>query len=305
MGDSERNSNVDQERERSVNHRVAESAKHSSATKQSSSHPDHRWHPSQAIWFSIALHITAAMLLLWRFELWPWLLPAIVLNHLVLTAAGLWPRSTLLGPNILRLPQAARARNEIALTFDDGPDPDVTPRVLDLLDRFGAKASFFCVGRQAALHPQIVREIVRRGHSVENHTEQHANVFAFYGLARLRREIHAAQQRIERFTGRAPEFFRAPAGIRSPLLEPILASLGLRYISWTRRGFDAVERDAAKVLQRLSVNLAAGDVLLLHDGSLLKRRAAPPVILEVLPVLLERIAARGLCPVSLPMAFGD
>jgi peptidoglycan-N-acetylglucosamine deacetylase len=146
------------------------------------------------------------------------------------------PRSPILGPNLRRLPQSCVSRGEIAVTFDDGPDPIVTARVLDLLDRYGAKASFFCVGSKAASYPEIVQEIVRRGHSVENHSQRHPAAFAAYGIGRLRRETEAAQETLGAICGRAPAFFRAPMGLRNPLLDPVLSRLGIRYVSWTRRG---------------------------------------------------------------------
>jgi len=93
-----------------------------------------RWAAPPFIKASAALHVAGAAALVASPATWPWVLGAVVANHAGITAAGLWPRSTLLGPNITRLPATAAARNEVALTFDDGPDPDVTPRVLDFLD---------------------------------------------------------------------------------------------------------------------------------------------------------------------------
>ena len=234
--------------------------------------------------------------------LWPWVLAALAGNHLLLGAAVLSPRGGMLGPNLVRLPASAAGRNEVSLTFDDGPDPDVTPRVLDLLDTFPAKASFFCVGEKAAAYPDVVMEIARRGHSVENHSFRHDHAFAFFGPGRLRGEVEATQSLIAGLTGRFPAFFRAPAGFRSPLLDPVLALHGVRYVSWTRRGFDTVDADAAAVLRRLTRGLAAGDLLLLHDGGCRRTPRGEPVVLAVLPELLERLAAAGLKPVSLPAA---
>ncbi len=235
---------------------------------------------------------------------WPWIVASFAANHAALGAVGMWPRSRLLGPNLVRLPEPAAARGEIALTFDDGPDPDVTPRVLDLLDRAGARATFFCVGDRVARLPDLAAEIVRRGHTIENHSQRHTNGFAAYGPAKLRAEILAAQQAIEAATGRAPAFFRAPMGLRSPMLDPVLARLALRQVSWTRRGFDSVERDPAKVHARLVRNLAAGDILLLHDGGFAARRGREPIVLSVLPRLLEQVQAAGLRCVSLAAACG-
>ena len=107
---------------------------------------------------------------------------------------------------MFRLPEACARLGQVALTFDDGPDPRLTQAVLDLLDRRGAKASFFCIGRRAAAHPEIVREIVARGHSVENHSHIHAKAFACYPPAALMRELSRAQQAIAEITGCPPYF---------------------------------------------------------------------------------------------------
>lgn len=235
--------------------------------------------------------------------LWPWVLGAVAGNHLLLTAAVFWPRGRVLGANLVRLPAAATARNEVSLTFDDGPDPEVTPRVLDLLDRFDAKASFFCVGKKAAAYPHIVSEIVRRGHSIENHSHCHSGAFAFYGLFRLKREVESAQAIVSGITGRPPRFFRAPFGLRSPLLDPVLAKCGLHYVSWTRRGLDAIHRNPDRVLQRLAGGLAAGDILLLHDNGYCLTRDGTPVVLAVLPKLLDRMRTKGLKSVTLVAAL--
>ncbi len=234
-----------------------------------------------------------------------WVLGALLCNHLVLSAAVLWPRGRWLGPNLNRLPRSAAGRSEISLTFDDGPDAQVTPQVLDLLDRYAAKASFFCIGAKAAAFPDTVREIARRGHSVENHSYGHPLAFAFYGMSALRREVESAQTVIAGITGRAPQFFRAPAGFRSPLLDPVLARCGMRYVSWSRRGYDAVCRDPARVLQRLARGLAAGDVLVRDAGARARTDAGEPVVLAVLPALLDQLTARGLKAVSLPTACRD
>ncbi|MBW8721859.1 MAG: polysaccharide deacetylase family protein, partial [Polaromonas sp.] len=105
--------------------------------------PGHAWKPGTLLRASAALHVLAMAAVLVDSGLWPWALAAVVLNHGLIAFAGLWPRSDWLGPNWTRLPAAAAARREIALTIDDGPDPTVTPLVLDLLDRYAARATFF------------------------------------------------------------------------------------------------------------------------------------------------------------------
>lgn len=264
-----------------------------------------RWRPAPLVRLSIMFHGLLFLAFLVFPAHWCGFLLALLGNHLVLGGLGLWPTSRLVGPNILRLPATAAARCEIGLTFDDGPDVQVTPRLLELLDRYGAKASFFLAAKQAALHPALVQDIVRRGHSIENHSYSHSNAFAWYGLGRLHREVASSQALIATLSGRLPAFFRAPMGLRSPLLDPVLARLGLRHVAWTRRGFDTVKRDPDEVLRRLINGLAAGDVLLLHDGNAARTRDGEAVVLAVLPRLLDAVAAMGLKSVSLPMAFQD
>jgi peptidoglycan-N-acetylglucosamine deacetylase len=235
--------------------------------------------------------------------LWPWAVAAIALNHVVLTSVGLWPRSTALGDNLLRLPAAAVARREVALTIDDGPDPDVTPAVLDLLEAAGARATFFCIAEQARRHPALLREIVRRGHSIQNHSQVHRHNFSLLGPRGFEREIAGAQAVFAELGVDRPAFFRAPAGLRNPFLAPVLHRLGLTLTSWTRRGFDTRERDPQRVLQRLTRGLAAGDILLLHDGNAARDPAGQPVILGVLPALLADLRQRQLVAVTLPQAL--
>ena len=257
------------------------------------------WKPTPALKASFALHGAAALGTLALPAAWPWALGALAANHAVLTLAGLLPRSTLLGPNLTRLPDATAARREIALTLDDGPDPDVTPRVLDLLDAAGVKASFFCIGWRARKNPALCREIVARGHRVENHGDSHSWAFSAFGPGRMKADIAAAQATLTDITGQAPRFFRPTAGLRNPFLDPVLAALDLRLATWTRRGYDTREGRPEVVLGRLTRGLGAGDILLLHDGHSAHTPDGQPVILAVLPPLLRTLAEQGLKPVTL------
>lgn len=252
---------------------------------------------------SLALHAGALGAVALRPDSWPWALGAVAANHAVLTAAGLWPRSTLLGPNWVRLPEDAAQRGEIAMTIDDGPDPEVTPRVLDLLDAHGAQASFFCIGERALRHPALCREIVKRGHTVENHSQHHLHHFSLLGPKRMGEELQAAQDTFAAITGEAPRFFRAPAGLRSPFLDPVLARLDLQLASWTRRAFDTRNGDADSVTGKLLHKLGGGDILLLHDGHAARTAAGEPVILEALPRVLAAAKSAGLRPVTLRSAL--
>lgn len=262
-----------------------------------------RWRPSPWLQTSALLHLGAVAVSLARPQMWPWTLGAVVANQLQLAATGLWPRSTLLGSNWIKLPAAAAARGEVALTIDDGPEPAITPRVLEVLERYDARATFFCIGLRIEQHAELAREIVRRGHAIENHSYRHLNTFSLLGLRRLGEEIERAQHAISAISGEPPRFFRAPAGLRSPWLDPVLGRLQLQLTSWTRRGFDTVSHDAAVVLGRLTHTLGAGDILLLHDGHAARTIEGTPIILEVLPRLLDALAAARLKTVTLRAAL--
>lgn len=267
--------------------------------------PARPWQPTPFVKASFALHAVSAIAVGASPLTWPWALAAVAANQVLISGAVMWPRSTWIGENIRTLPTASVANKEIALTFDDGPDPEITPRVLDLLDASGQKGSFYVVGERAEKYPLVIQEIVKRGHAVENHSHRHTNSFAFYSSSRLHRELEAAQQAIADASGNLPRFFRAPMGFRTPFLDPVIARLGLRYTSWTRRGFDSTAKMPGPVLQRLVTHLSAGDILLLHDGSMLSSRRVRPILFDVLPELLKTLSDRGLKSVTLRHAFRD
>ncbi len=252
---------------------------------------------------SAAVHLGAAAALLIDAGTWPWAVAALVANHGVVAAAGLVPRSRLLGPNWTHLPASCGARGEVAITIDDGPDPAVTPRVLAQLAQHRAQATFFCVGERIERYPDLAREIVQGGHAVENHSHRHRQYFSLLGPAGMRDEIARAQDSIAQVTGSPPRFFRAPAGLRNPFLDPVLESLQLHLASWTRRGFDTVNGNAETVYRRLARRLRGGDIMLLHDGNAACGAAGQPVIFEVLPRLLDALGESRLTPITLRAAL--
>ena len=265
--------------------------------------PCRNWKPTPALKLSMLVLSACIIATLIRPALWPWTLATVVFNHMLLAIAGLIPRSTLLGPNITQLPEDAARRGEVAITIDDGPDPEVTPQVLDILDRYQARASFFCIGRLAAQHPELCREIVRRGHAIENHSQSHNWYFSLLAPWSIHREVQEAQTILSDVSGQPPRFFRATAGLRNPQLEPVLAHCGLRLCSWSKRGFDTQVGDADAVFRSLTRDLKGGDILLLHDGSAARTAEGKPVILDVLPRLLDNLAQQNIRSVTLRSAI--
>jgi peptidoglycan/xylan/chitin deacetylase (PgdA/CDA1 family) len=270
--------------------------------------PPRRWpvtgHP-KALKLTTAWHSAALAGCAIAPSTWPWWLAGTAVNHAAVTLAGLWPRSSVLGPNWTRLPAVTGNANCIALTIDDGPDPVVTPRVLDLLDHYGIRATFFCIGERARRYPSLTREIVARGHAVENHSQTHRHTFSVKAPDALAREVGTAQHTLTELTGQRPVFFRAPAGLRNVLLEPVLQDLDLRQVASTKRGFDTREANPERVKQRLLHNLAARDILLVHDGNAATTANGQAVLLAVLPRVFGAARHQGLRFITLRQAFVD
>lgn len=274
-----------------------------SAPASSEPHPARPWRPGALLLGSAFLHGAGLAAALLSPRARPAVAALLVADHCLLMGSGLWPTSRALGPNLSRLsggPPEPGLRGRVALTFDDGPDPDVTPRILDVLDRHGsngaggARATFFCIGEGVRRHAELVAEIARRGHRVENHTDRHLKRFAALGPCAMAREIDRAQEAIGQATGRVPRLVRPPAGFRNPFLEPLLARRGLWLASWSRRAYDTVRSDPQRVARDLTRGLGPGEILLLHDGGGARTRSGRPVVLEALPRVLDHLEAAGL-----------
>ena len=252
-------------------------------------------------WFmhmSIAIHLLAVCLLFVPGG-WLYALMIVLANHVVFIAQGLWPRSCWLGDNISQIPRE-KAGNAVFITIDDGPCPEVTPRVLAILEQHHAQATFFCIGKKVAQYPDVVKAIIAAGHKVENHSMAHSYCFSLWGTDKIYKDIQAAQMAIADVTHARPRYFRAPAGLRNIFLDFVLQKLGLRLVSWTRRGFDTQQNNADKVLARLCKDVNPGDILLLHDANAAITHQGHAVILEVLPTLLQRLHECQLHPQALP-----
>ncbi len=194
------------------------------------------------------------------------------------------PRCRWFGAHVSRLPDGARG---VCLTIDDGPDPRTTPILLDILDEHQAKALFFVIGSKALRHPELVREMERRGHVVGNHSQTHPAA-RFWSLRpwRLWHEVAGCQESLRGILGRAPGWFRPPVGHHNFFLPPVLRALGLTMMIWNCRGFDGVRRDPGRILKAIENGLAPGAIVLLHD--------ATPACAEVLRGTLELIRSQGL-----------
>jgi len=211
----------------------------------------------------------------------PWLIEApaaALLASAGISAYGaVYPRSQIFGRAIWRTNSARK----LAITFDDGPNPAITLKLLDLLDRHNAKATFFLIGRYVRECPELVKETVARGHEVGNHTELHPNLL-WLNPTKVRVELRLCHDAIRGAIGMPPKWFRPPFGMRNPWVVPAACELGYRTVMWTLLPGDWREKPAEWLIPRLqpiadraqrnlgkgsgAAAASTGDVLCLHDG---------------------------------------
>jgi len=209
----------------------------------------------------------------------PWLIvpPALVAGAAVMTAYGaVYPPSQLFGPVLSH----TAAANQLAITFDDGPNPAITPKLFDLLDKHKARATFFFVGKFVRQCPDLVKEAAARGHVIGNHTDSHPNLF-FCGPGETQEELLRCTGAIEHVLWAKPRWFRPPYGFRSPWLGEILHRHGLTNVTWSLIPGDWRLKPAAWLIDRMKPIAAnaqanrpkaktgaatSGDILCLHDG---------------------------------------
>jgi peptidoglycan/xylan/chitin deacetylase (PgdA/CDA1 family) len=219
-------------------------------------------HPHAWLWLLLASQVIVVALW-WQFG-WQVGVPAMLVSHLALVWGTLVPQSRLFSPVLSRLPTQEK---QVWLTIDDGPSHE-TVAVLDLLDRHGAKATFFLVADRAAKHPELAREILRRGHGIGNHSRSHPQAwFWALGPRHMGAEIDDAQATFRDITGHSPRWFRAVVGMANPFVSAPLKRNGLARVAWSARGFDGVRGEPHRVVARIVDQLHPGAIVLLHEGA--------------------------------------
>jgi peptidoglycan/xylan/chitin deacetylase (PgdA/CDA1 family) len=203
---------------------------------------------------------------------------------------------------LLHMARRFRAtEKEVWLTIDDGPDPEDTPKLLELLAAHGARATFFVIGEQAARYPEIIRAIVAAGHEIAHHTQTHPlATFWHASPARVARELDTALA-VLRAQGVAPTRFRPPASIKNPWLRAALRERQLAAVGWSARGLEIGASDPQVVADRVLQDLAPGAILLMHEGS----RVPAPIRVRAIRRVLEQLQASGYRCVIPPAAQLD
>jgi peptidoglycan-N-acetylglucosamine deacetylase len=249
-----------------------------------------------ALWAGLAALLSAAAL----FPLSPsWSSLPLLLFVLSCLIAPFFPRWGYFLPVISRGPSTRRV---VALTFDDGPDPVMTPRLLALLRQREMKATFFVTGQQTLMHPELVRKILEEGHTVGNHSFSHDVLLMLRSSRRLAEEIDRLQEVLSSF-GIRPRVFRPPVGITNPRLGPILRQRGMSCVTFDCRAFDAGNRRIEGLSGKLQKKMRPGSILLIHDIRPSEKTDVGRWISEI-DHLLDSIVARGYKVVSLQELIG-
>lgn len=191
----------------------------------------------------------------------------LVISCIALLVFGVWASADV-GSNIYlkAVCKVKTDRKVAALTFDDAPDEVMTPRVLDVLGKYGVKTTFFVIGRKAEMHREIVERMVREGHTVGNHTYGHTSSFPFYRPRKALEEIEKCSRAIEEITGEETVWFRPPFGVTNPNVGAAVRRSGLRTIGWSIRSWDTVKRiERKRICDRIVGRLHPGAVVLMHD----------------------------------------
>lgn len=195
--------------------------------------------------------------------------------------------------------RARAPRNAVALTFDDGPDPRFTPRVLEILREKAAPATFFVVGHRVLAEPATVAHIHAAGHLVGNHSQTHDLKFHFRLWSQVRAELDRCNAAIRAAIGETPRLFRSPQGFHNPALGDVLRASGMVTVGWQVRAYDAIGADAATIERRILDGVKPGGVVLLHDGAGLNGSLDRTPTIEALPRIIDGLRARGLAIVPL------
>lgn len=187
-------------------------------------------------------------------------------------------------PRSGRLMRGNPARREIALTFDDGPHPDITPQLLEILRRENVPATFFVVGELAERHPDLILAEIADGHIVGNHTYDHVSLIKIPDPY-VATEIEACGEVLQHITGQVPRFFRPPGGEFDPDVTRIARTLGYTMVLWTDDPGDYASPGSSVIERRTLADVNNGGILLLHDGI--------SQTIQILPDLIHTLKGRG------------
>lgn len=223
---------------------------------------------------------------LWVFGLW-------ILLYLILVSFGVVKLSASFFLPVLY--KGNTTSKLIALTFDDGPNKDVTPKVLNLLKKHNINATFFCIGSRMPGNETLIQKIHQSGHIIGNHTYSHANTFDFFSTSKVKKELEETEQLMISITGKQMQLFRPPFGITNPNIAKAVSLLDYKTIGWSIRTFDTVSDNKKRILKKVNNQLQNGSVILLHDVN--------EYVLDILEEIILLAKSRGYGFVTIDKMF--
>ena len=200
------------------------------------------------------------------------------------------PRASLFGPTVWRGPTARRA---VALTFDDGPDPQYTPQIAAVLDAYQVRATFFCIGQLLESCRPLAKSLLQAGHELENHTYSHNTGMDLFSATRLTKDLKRCQDLVGELAGALPRYFRPAVGIRNPPVHAAARALGLTVVTWTHTARDGLFALSPRRARALSERAEPGSILALHDGQRLRNPSLREHTIRQLPLVLAVLKERG------------
>ena len=224
--------------------------------------------------------VTAMILLAGIHPLW---LVVPLLYFLILTA---WGSSTIQSGFFIETENQGNDMNKIALTFDDGPVPGKTDRILQILQDNSIRATFFCIGNRIKKHPELVKRIIAEGHTIGNHSYSHHPALDLFPERKLEQELTDTNHITESIAGVRMRLFRPPYGVTTPPLASVIRNHQFTCVGWSIRSLDTVIKNDAKLISRVTGNIKGGDIVLLHDTS--------DTTIRSLQSMIDRIRSKGL-----------
>ena len=174
---------------------------------------------------------------------------------------------------------------KVVLSFDDGPHPKYTLEILEILDRYNVKALFFVIGNNVNTHPEIANEIIKRGHQIGVHTQSHSNFFGLFGQKKVQSEIELCSKSIQKATGKVTQLFRPPFGVTNPIISGVVQLQNFQSIGWNVRSFDTTTKNVDTIIKRVTSQVSAKSIVLLHDRL--------PQTVGSLPEIIKTIKGMG------------
>lgn len=224
--------------------------------------------------YLIILAVAALLLMTVNVQYW-WLLLVLAVIYLYLLVMGSVKICS--GFYMDTFCRGASSDNKLTLTFDDGPDPEHTAQILEILEKHEVPATFFIIGNKAEKQEDLLRQIISKGHIIGNHSFSHAFFYDLYRRKKMERDLMKTEGLLLRVTGKKPLLFRPPYGVTNPVVAKVAKKLGYKVIGWSVRSLDTVLKDADKITERVVERLHPGAVILMHDN-----RDVTPKALEMI-----------------------